>query len=317
MGMSGTVSGPKYVILHGRGLISVGGEDAVDFLQGLVSNDVCKAGPERALYAAFLTPQGKFMHDFLLYGVGDALMIECEAARLADFLRRLSMYKLRSKVDLADVTDEFSVAQVFGDGALNLLGLDATPGAAKPFEGGVACTDPRLAEMGARVVLPAAAAEATLGKVGFAKGAPEEYENLRLRLGIPDGSRDMIVDRAILLENGFEELGGVDFNKGCYIGQELTARTHFRGLIKKRLMPVAVEGVLPAPGTPIMQGEREAGEMRSGLDGRGLALIRLAALQAFEEGGAGFTSGDSKIVPERPGWARFPEATRVDETGSE
>jgi len=82
-------------------------------------------------------------------------------------------------------------------------------------------------------------------------------------------------------------------------------------------MPVAVEGVLPAPGTPIMQGEREAGEMRSGLDGRGLALIRLAALQAFEEGGAGFTSGDSKIVPERPGWARFPEATRVDETGSE
>src|SRR6185503_18496273 len=107
-----------------------------------------------------------------------------------------------------------------------------------------------------------------------------EYEALRLELGVPDGSRDLPVEKAILLENGFDELHGIDWQKGCYMGQELTARTKYRGLVRKRLLPVEIEGPLPAPGTPVMAGDKEAGEMRSGADGLGLALLRLEHLEA-------------------------------------
>ena len=141
--------------------------------------------------------------------------------------------------------------------------------------GGVAYLDPRLAEMGARFVLHAGLGEDPLIALGCVRVEPEEYHALRIANGLPDGSRDMAVDKAILLENGFDEFGGVDWKKGCYIGQELTARTKYRGLIKKRLMPVAVEGPMPPSGTLVDFDGQEAGEMRSGHGHRALALLRL------------------------------------------
>ncbi|MDH3336086.1 MAG: folate-binding protein, partial [Rhodospirillaceae bacterium] len=110
---------------------------------------------------------------------------------------------------------------------------------------------------------------------GFARTDVGSYDHLRITLGLPDGSRDMTVDRALLLENGFEELGGVSFEKGCYIGQEVTARTRYRGLVKKRLVPVSIDGPAPEPGTPIICDEREVGEMKSSEGDVGLALIRV------------------------------------------
>ena len=125
---------------------------------------------------------------------------------------------------------------------------------------------------------------------------------MRLELGVPDGSRDLVLDKSILLESGFEELHGVDWEKGCYIGQELTARTKYRGLIKKRLFPVRIDGPAPEAGTIVTLDGQEAGEMRSSRDGTGLALLRLEAV-----GKNRLMAGDACIVPTMPAWMRLPE----------
>ncbi|HYZ33624.1 MAG TPA: folate-binding protein, partial [Crenalkalicoccus sp.] len=125
----------------------------------------------------------------------------------------------------------------------------------------------------------------------------------RLRLGLPDGARDLEAEQSVLLEAGFDELGGVSWSKGCYMGQELTARTKYRGLVKRRLVPVAVEGALPPRGTKVMLDGAEVGEMRSGRDGRGMALLRLPAIAA----GRGLECGGAQLRPEPPGWMRLPE----------
>jgi hypothetical protein len=220
---------------------------------------------------------------------------------LADLKRRLSLYKLRAKVNLAEAGDRFVVATAFGDGALSALGLPSERGAAMPFADGVAYVDPRLPELGARLLLPRDAGTAPLTDKGFRVSDAAAYDRLRLSLGVPDGSRDLTIEKAILLESGFEELNGVDWQKGCYIGQELTARTKYRALIKKRLMPVAIDGPLPPPGTPVMAGDQEAGEMRSGRDGAGLALLRLEAVAESKP----LTAAGAKLTPQKPAWANF------------
>jgi folate-binding protein YgfZ len=288
-------------VLEDRGVIEVAGADRHQFLQGLVSNDVAKVAPDRALYAALLTAQGKYLHDFFIVAIGESLFLDGEAARLADLKRRLGLYKLRAKIGLAEASDRYIIAAVFGDGAADALGLPAERGAATPFAEGVAYVDPRLAELGARLMLPRGGGATPLTERGFRAGDIAAYDRLRLALGVPDGSRDLVLDKSILLEAGFDELNGVDWQKGCYVGQELTARTKYRGLIKKRLLPVTVDGPLPPPGTPIMAGDQEAGEMRSGRDGMGLALLRLEAVAESKP----LTAAGAKLTPQKPGWAKF------------
>jgi folate-binding protein YgfZ len=288
------------LILETRGVLRIAGEDRGEFLQGIVSNDVTKVSAERALWAAFLTPQGKFLHEFFVAERDDAFLLDGEAARLADLQRRLSIYKLRSKATIEDAGEDFVVAALFGPGSLNSLGLPAEPGRMTAFAGGLAFVDPRLAELGARAILPRDSAEAALRDAGFAAAEAAGYDRLRISLGVPDGSRDLEVEKSMLLENGFDELHGVDWDKGCFMGQELTARTKYRALIKKRLLPVEIEGAPPSPGTPVLADGKEAGVMRSAVDGLGLALLRLEFLDQ-----APFAAGDARVTPRKPDWAKF------------
>ena len=267
----------SFVVLEDRGILAVSGPDRRAFLQGLVSNDVEKIAADRAIYAALLTAQGKYLHDFIMVAAGEAIWLDAEAGRLADLRRRLSMYRLRAKVTLDELPD-LAVAAVFGDGVCGVLDLPEQPGAARPFAGGVALVDPRLMALGARVILPREDIRETLIAAGIAEADFAAYDRHRLALGIPDGSRDLIVEKSILLESGFDELNGVDWQKGCYIGQELTARTKYRGLIKKRLFPVRIDGPAPASGTILSLDGKEAGEMRSSREDRGVALLRLDAV---------------------------------------
>jgi hypothetical protein len=296
------VSKCHYVILEARGLLRAAGPDARSFLQGMVSNDVTKIGPERAIWSAFLTPQGKFLHEFFMTeepGPGaESLLLDCEAARLDDLRGRLARYRLRAKIELTDVSADHAVAAIFGDGALAALGLPAEVGAAKAFGGGVAYVDPRLAGLGARAVLPRAGAEAALQNAGVAAATPADYDALRIALGVPDGSRDLEIERSPLLENGFDELHGIDWDKGCFMGQELTARTKYRALIKKRLLPVAIEGPAPEPGTQVTAAGKDAGVLRSSVDGVGLALLRLEHLEAP------LRAGEARLTAKKPDWLK-------------
>ncbi len=286
------MSSHQHAYLPSRAVLRLSGVDTRPFLQGLISNDVEKISAERAIYAAFLTPQGKFLHDMFIAADGDDLLLDCEAERMDDLLERLKLYRLRSKVEITPA-EYCRVVAIFGDGALPALGLAADAGAATRSGDMVVFVDPRLAGAGARALVPAGADVGCLGK----EVSADVYDAHRLRLGLPDGSRDIVVDKAILLESGFEELNGVDFQKGCYMGQELTARTKYRGLVKKRLLPVVIEGEA-LPGAEIIANGKNAGELRSVHEGRGIALIRLEALDS----GAPMTAGEARISAETPDW---------------
>lgn len=292
--MGPSLTGTRFAVLEDRGVLAIGGPERASFLQGLISNDTSKVSRERAIYAALLTAQGKYLHDFILVEVGETIWLDGEAARLADLKRRLSMYRLRAKVTL-DERPDLAVAAIYGDD------MSGEPGAAAALDDGVVFIDPRLAALGARAILPHERIGETLRRGGAAPGDFAEYDRLRLGLGVPDGNRDLVLDKSILLESGFDELHGVDWDKGCYIGQELTARTKYRGLIKKRLFPVRIDGPAPEPGAIVTLDGHEAGEMRSSRDGTGLALLRLEAV------GGPLKAGDATIEPMTPAWMRLPE----------
>ncbi len=297
-----------FVLLDDRGILAVGGPDRRSFLQGLVSNDVGKVSVAQARYAAFLTAQGKYLHDFMMIEQDEAILIDGEVARLPDLKRRLSIYRLRAEVTITERPD-LAVAAIFGPDAIAALQLPAEPAAARTFGGGIAFTDPRLLALGVRCILPRENARHALAQAGFAETGFDAYDRWRLSLGIADGSRDLAIEKSILLEAGFDELNGVDWNKGCYIGQELTARTKYRGLIKRRLVPVTISGPQPPPGTIICAEGREVGEMRSSRDGRGLALLRIDALPD----GRTLTAGEAVILPERPQWMRLSETDKPNQ----
>ena len=193
------------------------------------------------------------------------------------------------------------MAAAWGDGTPQALSLDG-PGTAKEFAGGIAHLDPRLDVLGARFLLPRENIDA-LKRAGFAASDADadSYDHHRLALGVPDGTRDLAPEKALLMESNFDELNGIDWQKGCYMGQELTARMKYRALVKKRLLPVTIEGGDVAPGTAITQDGREAGEMLSARDGRGLALLRLEAVDAAQNNGADLKAGAARIKPERAG----------------
>ncbi len=165
--------------------------------------------------------------------------------------------------------------------------------------------DPRLEGAGGRIIAPLDQADAMLTAAGFVRAEAAEYDYFRLCLALPDSGRDLVVDKSLVLESNFEALHGVDFDKGCFVGQELTARTKYRALVRKRLLPVRIEGPLPDPDTPLQAGGREVAVMRSGQGDRGLALVRLDRLA--EAGGLGqrLSAGAATVLPMLPDWADF------------
>lgn len=301
---------PKALRLDDRSVIAVAGEDRLSFLQGLVSNDVRRVTAGRAIYAALLTAQGKYLFDFFIVDAGDALWLDCEAARADALVRRLGIYRLRADVTITPLSDGFTVVAGFGPGAAAAVGLaGADSGAAVALAHGVAFLDPRLPAAGLRCLLPAGDVPAFLADHGLAPASRDDFERHRLSLGLPDGSRDLIVERSLLLECGFDELNGVDWHKGCYVGQEVTARSKHRGLIRKRLVPVRLTGPLPSPGTPILQGERTVGEIRSGIEDMALALVQLDALALAQEGSpeSDLRAGESRVMAEVPEWVQLAD----------
>ncbi len=261
----------KLAHLAHRSVLSVSGEDRVSYLQGLLSNDVAAAAAGRAVWAALLTPQGKWLADFFIFAEPDRLLLDAEAAQAEDLARRLTRFRLRARVS---VTPDPLRVYAAWDG---------------PPPAGLAAPDPRLPEAGWRVL--AGELPATADAAG--------YDAHRLRLGLPDGSRDMDAEKSVLLEAGFDELGGVSWTKGCFMGQELTARTKYRGLLKRRLVPVSAAADLPPPGTAVLRDGVEVGSLRSANGPLGLALLRLDAI------GAALTCGGPLEV-HVPGWMRLP-----------
>jgi tRNA-modifying protein YgfZ len=277
----GTQAMTKIATLGHRRVIAVEGEDRISFLQGLVSQDIERAAPGAALWSALLTPQGKWLAEFFVFSDGERLLLDVEAAQGEMITTRLSRFRLRARVTVA--ATPYAV-QVAWDGP--------APGAPAGLPAGLIAADPRLDAAGWRILAdPPLAETATV----------DDYDQHRIMLGLPDGSRDLETEKTVLLEAGFDELNGISWTKGCYMGQELTARTRYRGLLKRRLVPVTIAGPVPAPGTVVMSGDREVGTMRSAAGQHGLAVLRLDVLA-----GGALACGDATLTPSVPVWMRLP-----------
>lgn len=252
------------VFLSDRAVIALSGPEAQTFLQGLVTSDVAAVGPERSAYAALLTPQGKILFDFLVHADGDGLLLDCRRDAREALSKRLSMYKLRAKVEIA-LRDDRAVA---------LDGL----------------ADPRLAALGARGIVPA----------GTGESGDAAYLARRLDLGVPEGA-DFGSGALFAMDADLDELHGISFTKGCYVGQELTARMKHRGKDRKRLLPVTTAdgSDLAAKDTPITGGDGDIGALTSVYGPRGFALIRL---DRMAESGGPFAVAGTPVIITKPDW---------------
>jgi folate-binding protein YgfZ len=247
------ISTPFFVTLQDRGQIRIEGPDRYTFLQGLVTQDVLTLPMNTLRYGCLLTPQGKFLHDFFIHRTDDALFLDVEGGQRAeDMMTRLTRYKLRAHISLS--CDPACPVYAVMNSSAGLL-------------------DPRHTGMGARTRM-----KPDLPEQSFAM-----WDDRRIRLNIPDGSRDMIPEKSILLECGIDRLNGIDFTKGCYMGQELTARTHYRALIKKHLYPVVWRETPPPPWTEISIAGEIIGETRSSSGHIGLAMIRDDAVERLHD----------------------------------
>lgn len=237
--------------LENRSVIRLKGPEAISFLQGLVTNDVEAAGVDGAVYAGILTPQGKFLFDMIIVSDGADLLLDIEADRKTDLLRRLMMYKLRADVETID--EDTKVWALFNGEAQSGLSYD----------------DPRHKALHKRVIAqdnPAPDAEPL---------SLDIYEERRIRHGVPDGSRDMKIEKYFWLETNAEKLNGVSFTKGCYVGQELTARMKHRTTLKKMITTVTFEGEVTEGDTISTEEGKNAGEILTSVNGYALAYMRL------------------------------------------
>lgn len=273
-------------ILDDRAVIAVSGVEARDFLQGLVTADVTACVKDCALYAALLTPQGKILFEFFIVPeTENRFLIDCASARMADLVKRLSMYRLRAKVEIAP-QPELAVAAAWEDDG-------STPH--MPV-GTMSFADPRLSGLGVRMI----AARDILARATstFARG---DYMGHRLGLGVPD-SADLPPDSVFALDSGLEELNGVSFKKGCYVGQEVTARMKHRATARRRFVVAESADGLPPAGTPLQSEGREMGTLASGDANRALALVRLDRLEEAEAAQAPVTAGGHTLTLRKAGW---------------
>jgi folate-binding protein YgfZ len=285
--------------LADRAVLSVTGPDAQAFLQGLVTADMDDVAASGRGYGALLTPQGKIIADFFVIAVDDGFLIDTPRPLAADLMRRLTLYKLRAKLTLADETDKLAVLALWGTETL-------------PPMPGRTVSDPRLPALGWRsyvqrgVVGPA---ESPLESV-----PREAFEAHRTRLAIPEGGGDFAYGDAFPHEVAMDALAGVDFAKGCYVGQEVVSRMQHRGTARNRPAVVSGTGPLPDTGTVVTAGGKPAGTLGSVAGTTGLAILRLDRIADAVKAGAPVLAGDTPVTISLPAWAPYgwPGADRAD-----
>jgi len=277
-------------ILPDRGAVRIGGADARKFLQGLITNDMEKARDRAAIHAGLLSPQGKILFEFFVVPAGDSFLLEGLRSMAADLSKRLGFYKLRADITLTD-EPAIQVAAAWGDDIIAAV------------EGAIVYPDPRLAQLGYRALLPAGVGIGVA--LGCTETSAEAYHAMRIGLGVPEGGRDFAYGDAFPHEALFDQLNGVDFAKGCYVGQEVVSRMEHRGTARKRIVPVSGDDPLPPAGSEIMAGSVPIGTLGS-VNGRdGLALLRLDRAGEALTAGKPLTAGGVPIRLRRPAFARF------------
>jgi tRNA-modifying protein YgfZ len=296
----------KAALLPDRGVVKVAGADAVKFLDGLITADLDKVTPGNARYAALLTPQGKIIADFIVVKADedDHYVLDCPRALAPTLVQRLNFYKLRAKVIVEDLSETLGVMAIWDGAGTNGPGL--------------CYADPRLPALGRRCMMSThIGGKAAALELGAALVDAADYEAHRIALGVPRGGSDFVYNDAFPHEADMDQLEGVDFDKGCFVGQEVVSRMEHRGTARTRVLPVAFDGPPPEAGVSVTAGGSTLGMMGSGsgVIGRGLATLRLDRVADAMANATPMIAGGITIRPVKPGWARFqwPGETKAAE----
>ncbi len=281
--------------LPDRGVVKVVGDDARRFLNGLATNDIGKVTPAAPRFAALLTPQGKIVVDFIVAEVdpadGGGFFLDCPRPLASTLVEKLNFYKLRAKVLIEDLSE--------------VLGVMALWDGIATSEYGLSYADPRLASLGARVMLPPHLVREAADDIGAKLVDRDAYEAHRIALGIPRGGLDFNYGDTFPHEADMDQLAGVDFEKGCYVGQEVVSRVEHRNSARSRVIPVTYEDGAPTAGLAVMAGEKQIGTFGSAAAGRGLALLRLDRVEDALAEDTPLVAGGIRVRPVKPDWARF------------
>jgi len=283
----------KATLLPDRGVLKVVGDDARKFLHGLVTADMLDLTPGQARFCALLTPQGKIIADFFVVEApqaeGGGFFLDIPRAVAPTLVEKLNLYKLRARVLIEDLTE--------------ILGVIAAWDGSGTTKQGLCYADPRLPALGLRIMLAPHRAAAAANDLGATLESAEDYESHRIALAVPRGGLDFAYGDAFPHETDMDQLGGVDFAKGCYVGQEVVSRIEHRGIARTRAVALRYDGAAPASGAPITAGERQVGTMGSAARGCGIALIRLDRVAEAEQ--SALAAGGISIRLVKPEWARF------------
>ncbi|MGY3545022.1 folate-binding protein YgfZ [Bradyrhizobium sp. USDA 4472] len=286
----------KSAFLPDRGVIKVAGEDARNFLNGLITTDVDRLKPGLGRFGALLTPQGKIIVDFLITeapaGHGGGFLIDCPKALAEGLATKLKFYKLRAKVTVDNLSDDLGV----------LAAWDGHP-AAQPD---LAFTDPRNAELGTRILIPEDLKQKLSDLIGAELVDAADYEAHRIALGVPRGGLDFMYGDAFPHETNMDRLAGVDFDKGCYVGQEVVSRMQHRGTARTRSVKVLLEDSSPEAGVSVMAGDKSVGTMGSSAKGKGIALVRIDRVADALDAEQPLTAGGLALKLAEPDIVRIP-----------
>ena len=276
----------SYVILEDRGVVAVRGPEALPFLQNIVTTDVEAVGEGAAAYGGLLTPQGKVLFDFIIQKAADGYLLDTPRAAVSDLAKRLGFYRLRAKVDIANLSATHRVVAAWGS--------DQAPDASF-------AADPRLPALGFRAIV----ASETPRLEGWTPANADAYHAYRVALGVPEGSVDFTFGDAFPHDADMDQLGGIDFRKGCYIGQEVVSRMEHRGTARRRIVVASSPGHLPPPGAPITADGKPLGQLLSVAGRHGLAQIRVDRAKAAMDAGVAVLAAEVPLTLVLPQWARF------------
>ena len=286
----------KSAFLPDRGVIKVAGEDARNFLNGLVTTDLDRLKPGLGRFGALLTPQGKIIVDFLITeapaGHGGGFLIDCPKPLAEGLATKLKFYKLRAKVTVDNLSDDLGVLAAW-DGEL----------AAQPD---LSFADPRNEHLGTRILIPEDLKQKLSDLIGAELVDAADYEAHRIALGVPRGGLDFMYSDAFPHETNMDRLAGVDFDKGCYVGQEVVSRMQHRGTARTRSVKVLLEDLSPGLGVSILAGDKPVGTMGSSAQGKGIALVRIDRVADALDGGQALTAGGLAVRLAEPDVVRIP-----------
>ena len=288
-------------ILEDRGILFVNGLDAKEFLQNLVTNDINKVDNSNSCFASLLTPQGKFLFDFLIVKHKSGYFIDCEKKQADNLFKKLNIYKLRSKVEIMNLSNEFVIAAFSYEKFMSFKEAKDILGYTFKYREDPILLDPRHKKLGGRLIINLEKLYLSLKKLDLKSSELKEYYNFSHELGIPQRDMDKLNDKLFGIECNFEELNGIDFKKGCYVGQENTSRIKLRNKLSKRLLPIQlIKGNLEE-GASIFNNENEVGKVLINND-QPFGLIKYLSDHFNHE--AEFRSENATFKIKKPDWIK-------------